>query len=91
VEQYSTVHILVDADILLDSRRLPSFEFRKNLTKEHSFRITIPKEIIDELGWNVNDVILIGVEGDKIIIRKEKERSRSPSIMKKRKPHILKK
>jgi AbrB family looped-hinge helix DNA binding protein len=57
---------------------MASFEFRKKLTKEHSFRVTIPKEIIDELGWNVNDVIRISLEGDKIIIRKEKERSQSP-------------
>jgi bifunctional DNA-binding transcriptional regulator/antitoxin component of YhaV-PrlF toxin-antitoxin module len=55
---------------------LSSFEFKKKLIKGHSFRITIPMEIIDELGWNMNDVVRIALEGDKIVIRKEKENLR---------------
>jgi hypothetical protein len=54
--------------ILSDVIEMPSFGSKKKLTKEHIFRVTIPMEIVDELGWNVNDVVRIGLEGDKIVI-----------------------
>jgi AbrB family looped-hinge helix DNA binding protein len=37
----------------------------------NSFRVTIPKNMIEDLNWKEGDVLRIGLEGNKITIRKE--------------------
>jgi AbrB family looped-hinge helix DNA binding protein len=37
-----------------------------------NYQITIPKEVRERLGINVGDVLIVDVEGNKVVLRKEK-------------------
>ena len=38
----------------------------------NSFKVTIPADMIDDLGWKEGDILRIGLEEDKLIIHKGK-------------------
>jgi bifunctional DNA-binding transcriptional regulator/antitoxin component of YhaV-PrlF toxin-antitoxin module len=49
------------------------FEPKIKLAKVgNSFRVTIPMDMIDDLGWKEKDILRIGLEGDRVTIRKDK-------------------
>lgn len=37
----------------------------------NSFKVTIPREMIQDLGWKEGDVLRIGLEDDRLSIRRE--------------------
>jgi len=37
-----------------------------------NYQITIPKEIREQLGINVGDILVFNIEGSKIVLRKER-------------------
>lgn len=50
------------------------FEPRVKLGKVgNSFRVTIPAEMIQDLGWKSGDVLRIGMNDDSLNIRKSSE------------------
>ena len=39
----------------------------------NSFKVTIPSEMIEELGWKSGDILRIGLDDEKLIIRKSEK------------------
>ncbi len=50
---------------------LRKYDYRKNLIVDQNYQITIPKEIREKLQINVGDILVVDVENDRIILRKE--------------------
>lgn len=38
----------------------------------NSFKVTIPSEMIQDLGWKEGDILRVGLEENKLTIRKDK-------------------
>jgi antitoxin component of MazEF toxin-antitoxin module len=46
----------------------------------NSFKVTIPVDMIEDLGWTEGDILRIGLEDSKIIIHKKSSQVPSPTI-----------
>jgi len=40
----------------------------------NSFKVTIPADMIQDLGWKEGDILRIGLDDDNLTIRKDKQR-----------------